>query len=248
MNTFIAFSGGVDSTSLALLVPDGIPVFTDTGWEFPELYAHIEKFERVTGRQVKRITSKHKSIPDYIRKTSFFPGHGSRYCTRMFKIEPYNDFIKKHLPAEMLIGLRADEDDRIGNLSEIDGMKIRYPLKEQGLNRVDCVKLCIEADLLPRYPLYMARGGCMGCFYKRKAEVNALKNLNPEALDELDLLEIEVNEAQKERDRKTLMFPNTGVMISEIKAQQELFHPADVYASSQQIDDVGLECGLFCNR
>jgi 3'-phosphoadenosine 5'-phosphosulfate sulfotransferase (PAPS reductase)/FAD synthetase len=54
VNQFVAFSGGIDSTALALLEPDAIPIFTDTGWEFPELYAHIEKFERVTGRKVER--------------------------------------------------------------------------------------------------------------------------------------------------------------------------------------------------
>lgn len=43
MNNYVAFSGGIDSTALALAMPDAIPVFTDTGWEFDELYAHIEK-------------------------------------------------------------------------------------------------------------------------------------------------------------------------------------------------------------
>lgn len=52
---FIAFSGGVDSTALALLHPEATPIFSDTGAEFPELYAHIDKFEEVTGREVVRI-------------------------------------------------------------------------------------------------------------------------------------------------------------------------------------------------
>jgi len=41
----VAFSGGADSTALALLMKDAELVFTDTGWEFDELYAHIAKFE-----------------------------------------------------------------------------------------------------------------------------------------------------------------------------------------------------------
>ena len=36
---YVALSGGVDSTALALLMPDAELVFTDTGWEFPELCA-----------------------------------------------------------------------------------------------------------------------------------------------------------------------------------------------------------------
>ena len=40
---YVALSGGVDSTALALLMPDAELVFTDTGWEFPELYAHLDR-------------------------------------------------------------------------------------------------------------------------------------------------------------------------------------------------------------
>ena len=85
--SYIAFSGGVDSTALALLMPDAIPVFTDTGWEFPETYAHIDKFEAVTGREVIRV-KQHQypgGIPQYIRERKFMPSHGARYCTRLFK-------------------------------------------------------------------------------------------------------------------------------------------------------------------
>lgn len=242
---FIAFSGGVDSTALALLTPDGQPVFTDTGWEFPELYEHIKKFEQVTGRSVHRIRSVEGSIPEYIRKSKFMPGHASRYCTRIFKIKPYNDFLKQNLPAELLIGLRADEPDRVGNLTEIEGMDIRYPLREMGMNRIDCVKICAEADLLPRFPPYMARGGCIGCFYKRKAEVRALAMHQPEVIEELAILEEEVQDA---RGSYAVMFPNVGRPIRSIIAEKELFDLDETYAAAQQDDDVGLSCGLFCNR
>lgn len=245
LNKFVAFSGGVDSTALALLMPNATPVFTDTGWEFPEVYQHIEKFEKKTGREVVRIKSKYGSLPDYIRKTKFFPGHGSRYCTRLFKIEPYNEFIRQHLPAVMMIGLRADEPERVGNLTEIEGMQISYPLREKGLNRLDVVKICTKNDLLPRYPVYMARGGCIGCFYKRKSEVTALLRLKPDVAAELAKLE---NEIQGERGKFSFMFPNISKPVEYIAGLDELFEPEEVYASAQQNDDVGVECGLFCNR
>jgi len=242
---FVAFSGGVDSTALALICSDAQPVFTDTGWEFPELYAHIDKFEKVTKRKVIRLKSKYISLPDYIRNQKFFPGHGARFCTRLFKIEPYNEFIKTHLPAELLIGLRADEPERIGNITELEGLKIRYPLREKGFNRINCLKICADAQLLPRFPLYMARGGCIGCFYKRKSEVSAIVNLLPEVAEDLKKLEKEV---QDQRGKFALMFPNTGKSIAAIQAQGELFNADEVYTAAQQNDDVGLECGLLCNR
>lgn len=246
MNSYIALSGGIDSTSLALIEENAIPVFTDTGWEFPELYAHLVKFEQVTGREIIRI--KHKKfpggIPERARASHFLPNFAARWCTRQFKIEPMNAFLTEHMPAELLIGLRADED-RIGNLTEMDGLTIRYPLRERGMTRLDCVRLCATHDLLPRYPVYMARGGCIGCFYKRRSEVQAMAALVPEVLDQLQTLEEEV---QDERGSFFHMFPNVGQSIADLRSQLLLFDPAEVYAAAADKTDMGAACGLFCNR
>jgi len=246
MQQFVAFSGGKDSTALALLCPDATPVFTDTGWEFPHVYEHIARFEAVTGRTVVRLRNERDgTLPDRIRRSAFFPNHGARYCTQEFKIDPYNRYIKQHLPAELLIGLRADEPDRTGNTTEMDGLTVRYPLREQGLTRLDVVRICAEHDLLPRYPVYAARGGCIGCFYKRKGEVQAMIALVPELVDELQALEEEV---QDERGRFFHMFPNVGVSISDLRKQPMLLTPDEVYAAASDNSDVGAACGLFCNR
>lgn len=244
MNEYIAFSGGVDSTALALMKKDAIPVFTDTGWEFPELYEHINRFEKITGRRVIRIKDD-ESLPQYILRSKYLPGHGSRYCTRIFKIEPYNKFIRKNLPAKLSIGLRIDESDRIGNTTELDGLNINYPLRKHKKNRIDCLKICAKYELTPRYPLFMARGGCIGCFYKRKPEVTAIINLRPDLAKELNQLEKEV---QDKRGKFALMFPNTGQSIQNMINQGELFTPEEIYQSAMQNEDVGVNCGLFCNR
>lgn len=244
---FVAFSGGKDSTALALLLEDSIPVFTDTGWEFDEVYQHIDKFEQTTGREVIRIQSKRGALPDYIRESKFMPGHGARFCTRMFKIEPMNEFLKSQLPATLNIGLRADEpaSERVGNLTEIDGLSIRYPMRELGMDRFDVIKLCMDYGLLPRYPPYMARGGCKGCFYKRAAEVRALIHIKPDVADELEQLEGDV---QAERNEYAIMFPNTGCKISDMRRQPLLFNIDEVYAQASDTSDYGRNCGLFCNR
>ncbi len=248
MNQYVAFSGGIDSTALALISPQAQPVFTDTGWEFPELYKQIDKFEQKTGRCVIRLKSEeHVSLPEYANRYNYLPGHSSRYCTRIFKIDVYNEFIKKHLPAEMLIGLRADEDpdDRVGNLTKIKGLKIRYPLREKGLNRIDCLKICIDNDLLPRYPVYMARGGCIGCFYKRKSEVQAMIHFLPDVMDDLQRLEESV---QDKRGKFALLFPNVGLSIKALRSQGELFNPTEVYRDAADDSDKAAACGLFCHR
>ncbi len=97
----------------------------------------------------------------------------------------------------------------------MDGLDIRYPLRERGLTRLDCVRMCAEADLLPRYPVYMARGGCIGCFYKRKSEIRAMIQFVPEIVDQLQQLEEMV---QDERGKFFHLFPNAGKSTAAIKA------------------------------
>lgn len=246
MENVVAFSGGIDSTALALSMPTATVVFTDTGDEFDELYAHIDKFEQMTGRPIIRINAD-ETLPEYEVRMKFLPGHGSRYCTRLFKIEPMNRWLVDRLPATLCIGLRADEsaDDRLGNLTDLQGLTISYPFREWGWNRMDCINKCLEYDLLPRYPVYMARGGCKGCFYKRYAEVKAMAQLVPTVMDELQVREEAV---QDERGKFAVMFPNTGRSIAQIKAQPALFNLEEVYQVANETSDKGKACGLFCHR
>ena len=100
MKTFVAFSGGKDSTALALLLPDAVPIFTDTVWEHAPLYEHIARFESATGRRVERVRSKKyaDSLPEYIEAKKFLPNFQQRFCTRIFKIEAMNDWLQDKLP------------------------------------------------------------------------------------------------------------------------------------------------------
>lgn len=246
--TYLAYSGGKDSTAMALLMPDAIPVFTDTGWEFPELYTQMDKFESVTGREIIRITPD-ETLPEYILRSKFLPGHRARFCTRIFKIDQYNKWLAAQLSVhgevDYCIGLRTDEELRVGNTSEIEGVNIRYPLREMAMDRWDVIRVCLEHELLPRYPVYMARGGCTGCYYKRKAEVRAMVQLCPDVLNELQELEECI---QDERGRFAVMFPNIGMSIADIKRQPALFDMTELYQSAAQRDDYGQNCGLFCGR
>lgn len=247
MIDYVAFSGGVDSTALALLMPDATPVMTDTRWEFPDLYAHVARFEQVTGRTVVRIENPKYpgGLPAYIEQAKFFPNYSARYCTVKFKIEALNLWLRDRLPATVNIALRADEPLRVGNLTELDGLTIAYPMREQGMVRADCVQICLDHDLLPRYPVYMARGGCIGCFYKRKSEVRAMDALVPAVLDELQALEETV---QDERGSFFHMFPNIGMSLRDFRSQMTMFDPDEVYSLPAGNEDMGATCGLFCRK
>lgn len=240
----VALSGGKDSTALALLMPEAQLVFTDTGYEFPELYRQLDAIESATGREIHRIVPD-ENLPEYILRSKFLPGHAARFCTRMFKIESMNNYLATLNNPTLCVGLRADEpaDQRIGN--QTGGLSIRYPLREYGLGRNDVLRYCLEHDLLPRYPVYMARGGCMGCYYKRKSEVKAMAQLCPEILEYLCVIEETV---QDERGRFAYMFPNTGMSISDMMRQPALFDMTTLYADALDTNDYGKACGLFCGR
>ncbi len=226
------------------MMPDAQPVFTDTRWEFPALYEHLSLFEIRTGRRVEHL-GREQSLPEYILERHFLPGHQARFCTRRFKIEVLDEWLAGRAPCELLIGLRADEPERVGNLSNIPDVTVRYPLREMGWTRLDVVAKCLSEGLLPRYPAYMARGGCVGCFYKRRSEVMAMIEMVPDVVDGLQVLEEAV---QDERERPVLMFPNTGKTIRQLRAQPRLFSTADLYRDAGDKSDMGAECGLMCNR
>lgn len=242
---YLALSGGIDSTALALMCEDAQLIFTDTGWEHQQIYDQLTKIEAVTGRTIQRVVSPEGTLPEYIRRTKYFPNHRARYCTRIFKIEAFDNFLPQD--AVVLIGLRADEPEREERVSA--KFTIRYPLREWGMTRLDCVKLCMEHDLLPRYPAYMARGGCKGCFYKRKSEVVAMHFFAPSDLDELQALEEEI---QDQRGEYFYMFSSLEMSIRQFRTNLEqqslMFDLAEVYAEVSQDFDKGVNCGLFCHR
>ncbi len=251
MKQYIAFSGGKDSRALALLFPNAELIFTDTKWEHDKMYQSIIDFEKKTGRTVTKIVnSKYPGgIPEYIRHNKFFPNHGARYCTAKFKIEPMNEFLAERTPCELLIALRADEPEnvRIGNLTKMEGLTIRYPLREMGINIYDALSICVENDILPRFPVYMAGGGCVGCFYKTKGQVYAFVNTGPnKEVDDLQELEECV---QDKREKYFYIFGNAGASIAEIRSQSMLFNPDDVFAeSAYETKLMQRGCGALCGK
>jgi hypothetical protein len=250
---FVAFSGGIDSLSLAFTMPEAEVLYTDTGDDPQPIHDTIAAFENITGRAVTRI--KHPNwpggLPEYIDAHKFFPNHGARFCTRIFKIEAMNIWLPSHLPAVLNIALRYDEppEARVGNLTEIEGLTIAYPHREYQRVRLDCVRICIDNGLLPRYPAWMARGGCNGCYYKRVSEIRAMLALAPEVYDALMAREESV---QDERGEYFYMFPNLGMPLREYKAkcagQPTLFDESDLWRNAGDRSDMGQACGLFCQR
>lgn len=244
----VSFSGGKDSTALAILEPDAMPVFVDTEWEFDEIYQHIEKFESITGRKVLRLSGRDLygvSLPEYIKERKFMPGFKARFCTRMFKIEVIQTWLMDKVPAEMLIGIRGDEPEQRGHIVCLDDLIVRYPLREREMDYQAIVDICNQYGLLPDYPAYMRRGGCKGCYFKSVNEVLAMRELTPDVYDDLQELE---ESAQDKRGKYAFMFPNIGMSLADFRKQPLLFKPEEVWKDANDNSQKTPACGAFCHR
>jgi phosphoadenosine phosphosulfate reductase len=113
----VSFSGGKDSLACLLLTMDAglrLPIFfVDTGLEFPETIAHVERVAEKHGLQL--IT---ESAPEGIFFESLIhfgpPGRDFRWCCKTNKLGPTTRAIMKHYPNGVLsfIGQRRYESEQ----------------------------------------------------------------------------------------------------------------------------------------
>jgi len=250
MKKFISFSGGVESSAMCVMY-GGIAdaVFADAGWEHKEIYDRIglveERVSKVHNRDFKvhRVKNKkYDNLKDYILNQKFYPSPRARYCTRMFKIEPIDEFLNQFDRVEIMIGLNSDETDRTGNHGLGENVDYTYPLIKANINREGCKTILGRVGLLPKFPPYMKRGGCVGCFYKSKKEFYAMAQLSPDEFDEVVNIEKDI---QDERGKFYSIRDGIKSMEELGKlARSGMFDPKEVYKYSPQ----ETPCGVFCNR
>ncbi len=250
MNKYISFSGGVESSTMCVLFGNRADaIFSDTGWEHRQIYDRIELIEKEVSELHNRNfkiykvrNKKHGRLQDYILEQKFYPSQLARFCTRMFKIEPIDEFLKDKGDVEIMIGLNWDERERTGNHGLLPNVKYSYPLIDNHINRERCVKILLKAGLLPNFPPYMKRGGCVGCFYKSKKEFYAMAQLSPDEFDEVVSIEKNI---QDERGKFYSIRTNIKSMDELGKlARASMFDPYEMY----DFELPQTPCGVFCNR
>ena len=128
----VAFSGGKDSTAMALRMADldeeFVLLFTPTFNELPEVLGHIKAIQARVGKRL--VIPPNGSLIDWIRFYNALPSFRMRWCTRQIKIEPCIIYLKQHPGSVLCVGLRADEEARQGLYG--DFATYRYPLREWG--------------------------------------------------------------------------------------------------------------------
>ncbi len=189
----IAFSGGYDSTALALRWSEvGEPAVllnTPTGNEPRDVRPHILRIAEVTGWEI--VLPPTYSLMTLIEKFTALPNPRMRWCTRMIKIEPCIAWLKEHPGSKLLVGLRADEPEREGGLYG-DYTEYGYPLREWGWSRRDVVDYCRAKGMAPP-----ARTDCALCPYQRLSEWYGLWKSHPDEYELGVRLEAQISEARQ---------------------------------------------------
>jgi 3'-phosphoadenosine 5'-phosphosulfate sulfotransferase (PAPS reductase)/FAD synthetase len=235
-------------------------IWADTGAEHELMYERINKVEikirnihpdfeiiKVKGK-AKHKDEYYDNLEDLAIAYKFMPSISARYCTRYFKIEPIDNYLKEQGECELMIGLNADEENsREANWGLNKNVKYLYPLIEDGYTRDDCEDILIEHNLHPNMPVYMLRGGCKMCPFKSKKEYKAMYFLNNKEFIEILTFE------EKIQDRRKKFYSIMGnqqsmrQLMAECENEKSFFVNQDwqeIYKSYKK----GTSCGAFCHR
>lgn len=243
----VAFSGGKDSSALALYLHDperwrhalgksGLPpraplteaeyVFCDTGTELDETYEYLDRLEAYLGKPIQRLSA--DAPPD---KTpfdhhlqlygGFLPSPQMRWCTRKLKLEPYERHVGDD-PVVSYVGIRADED-REGYLSTKPNITSVFPFKEDGIVKQDVYRILDESGVgVPSYYDWRSRSGCYFCFYQRRSEWVGLLENHPdlfEAAKAYEKADSETGERYTWSDAESLDELARPERVAEVKAR-----------------------------
>lgn len=174
----VGLSGGKDSTALALRLAETAPevgwqyICTPTGDELPAMHAHWARLERLLGRPLIKLGP--GSLDECIDQQGMLPNWRARFCTRILKIEPCQQYIDSlDGDVHLYIGLRADEEGREGGI--YSGCSVHFPFRDWGWSIDD-----VWAYLDERGVEIPERTDCARCFFQTIAEWRELWLQHPD--------------------------------------------------------------------
>jgi 3'-phosphoadenosine 5'-phosphosulfate sulfotransferase (PAPS reductase)/FAD synthetase len=180
----LSLSGGKDSAALAVYLRDRVPnmeyIFHDTDKELPDTYEYLERLEGYLGCKIVRTTFG-TTFDDLLRQYGgMLPSNHRRWCTRMMKLKPFEDYIGDDFCINY-VGIRADEE-RVGYISHKPNIRAEFPFREDRIDYEGVQRILENSGLgMPPYTEWgRTRSGCFFCFYQQKIEWVRLKQHYPE--------------------------------------------------------------------
>lgn len=217
----VSFSGGKDSTAMLLRMIElqehiDEVICCDTYKEFPAMYNHIDKVQKVVeDNGIKFTMLKHfrsfdewmfeyeprRRNPEQFKakygdvKGKSWPTPKSRWCTGELKIKVIDAYVQNltnKYDIIRVLGIAADEEDRLKRKNQNQG-NCRFPLVEWGWTEKDCLEYCLQEgyDWGGLYD-HFNRASCWCCPLKSLDELRQLRKHYPDLWEEL-----------KDMDRRT---------------------------------------------
>jgi len=182
---YVALSGGVDSTALALLLWErGVlfdVIFSDTGAELPETLWMVPQVARYIGRRLHVVAN--GSFFMHLAGYGFLlPSPTCRWCTRLLKQTAQDAFLARGGALELLLGIRADEPRRavLDRRPRCGTHRFSYPLVEAGLGKREVKELCERHGLLSPVYSWRSNTSCFCCPFQRIADWRGLLRHHPD--------------------------------------------------------------------
>lgn len=138
------------------------------------------------------------------------------------KMRPLSNFFKHHRPYEQIVGIAADEPERLERLKHKRKKNRRSVLAEFGIEEAQTFDICRKYNLLS--PIYdnNLRTGCWFCPDQSEPKWAKLKKEHPELWEELKKLSKTPNLASK-YFRYTKTFEEVEKRVDEINSQITIF-------------------------
>ena len=201
---YVSFSGGRTSGYLLRHVLDswggslpkgGHVLFANTGREHPATYEFVERvelewcpitwieWEESGYRTVTPQNGDRRGTPfaALIAKRKYLPNPVARFCTSDLKVKPMNRFMSdRYEEFTTIIGLRADEPQRVSRLRADETRNIAMPLADAGVTREQVI------DWWRSHPFDLslpnddpAFGNCDLCFLKGASRIERVIRHDP---------------------------------------------------------------------